>query len=207
LAKLIHEYYIGAHDTLEYPGLRSRLDLLDTNTIYVGGTHNFCMSSEFCPVHSWFSLNQMDTTLNVNWQHFYGGDANYTLWGILATKDHGCLMFGSRYDLNASSNERDIYAFKVNSDGLIFPTGITSPKFHEAIIYPTPGSDHLIVESNPQISGAEFVMTSMNGVNVISQVISSSKTKLNTSFLSSGTYVWQIINKNKVIESGKWVKD
>ena len=50
-------------------------------------------------------------------------------------------------------------------------------------------------------------MTAMNGVHVISKVISSAKTKLNTSFLSSGTYIWQIITRNKVIESGKWVKE
>ncbi len=111
--QVLHELYIGVHDTLEWPGLRSRLDFIDTNKIYVGGTHNFCQNFEFCPIHCWYSLNQMDSTLHVNWQHFYGGDANYTLWGLIATRDHGCLMFGSRFDLNASSHERDIYAFKV----------------------------------------------------------------------------------------------
>ncbi len=207
LIQLKNESYIGKYDTLEWPGLRSRLDFIDTNKIYVAGTHNFCRSSPFCPVHSWFSLNQMDTSLNINWQHFYGGDANYTLYGIRATSDGGCLLFGSRYNLNASTPERDIYAFKVNADGLIFSTGIISPKFHEAILYPTPGSDQLVIESNPQISGAEFVMTSMNGVNVISTIINSGKMTIKTHTLNTGTYIWRIINKNKVVESGKWVKD
>ena len=206
LKQLQNEYYIGDHDTIEWPGLRSRLDFIDTNKIYVGGTHNFCHSSEFCPVHCWFSLNQMDTTLSVNWQYFYGGDANYTLYGIRATKDKGCLMFGSRYDLNASSLERDIYVIKVNEDGLVFPTGIESPGFHQAIVYPNPGSDHLIIESGEQISGALFRMFSMEGKEVISKILWDRKIRIDTKFLNPGTYLWEISDKGKRIESGKWVK-
>ena len=207
LVNVVYDYYIGDHDTIEWPGLSSRLDFIDTNRIYVGGTHNMCISSEFCPVYCWFSLNQMDTTLHVNWQYFYGGDANYTLYGIRATQDGGCLLFGSRYDLNATNLERDIYVFKVNSDGRIFPTGINSPLIHEAIIYPNPGSNYLIIESGPQISGSEFSMISMNGKNVISKLITSSKMKFETESLPTGIYVWQITNRNKVIESGKWIKE
>ena len=208
IEQVFNEYYIGDHDTIEWPGLRSRLDFIDTNKIYVGGTHNFCMSSEFCSVHCWFSLNQMDTTLNVNWQHFYGGDANYTMYGIRATKDKGCLLFGSRYDLDPSSPERDIYVFKVNEDGLI-TSGINhvSSMVHNAIVYPNPGSANLNIESGPQVSGSEFRLTAVSGKQVISRIIRTGKTTLSTQCLHPGTYVWYIINKNKVIESGKWVKE
>ena len=208
LANTKDEYYIGDADTNECPGLRSRIDFIDTNKIYVGGTHNFCQASEFCPVHCWFSLNQLDTALNVHWQHFYGGDANYTMYGIRATRDKGCLMFGSRYDLQSSTLQRDIYVIKVNQNGLV--DGIndkTNPKIHDAIVYPNPGSGFLVVESGPQISGSQFRMTNIEGRQVIAKPIVERKTIIDTQPLSPGTYVWQIFFHNRIIETGKWIRE
>jgi hypothetical protein len=183
------------------------LDFADTNKIYLGGTHNFCQSSEFCPVHCWFSLNQMDTTLNVNWEHFYGGDANYTLYGIRATKDKGCLMFGSRYDLQSTSQQRDIHAIKVNQDGLVIHEGIISEKVKSASLYPNPGKDKIVIESGAQISGAEFIMSTIDGKKVISKCLSNRRIVLNTGFLPQATYLWQIQYKQQTVESGKWIKE
>ena len=200
-------YYVGEPDTIEWPGLRSRLDFIDTNTIYVGGTHNFYQYSEFGPVNCWFSLNKMDTALNVNWQHYYGGDANYTMYGIKATQDHGCLMFGSRYDFQGSNLERDIYVYKVDQNGLITGTdNKPNPKVHNVIVFPNPGTDFLMVETGPQFVGAKMIITDINGNQILTKVLNGSHINLNTQFFSSGTYPWQIIYKNKVIETGKWIK-
>ncbi len=208
LANTKDEYYIGDSDTMECPGLRSRLDFIDTNTIYVGGTHNFYQYSEFGPVNCWFSLNQMDTALNVNWQHFYGGDANYTMYGIRATQDHGCLMFGSRYDFQGSGYERDIYVYKVDQNGLITGTDDKqNPRVHQAIVYPNPGSDYLIVESGSQISGSKFRMVSIHGKNALTYALAEGKTKIETQSMLPGVYLWQVIYQNRVIEEGKWMKE
>jgi hypothetical protein len=205
---LLHDLFIGDHDTIDWPGLRSRLDFVDTNLIYEGGTHNFCQGSEFCPVHCWFSLNQMDTTLHVNWEHFYGGDANYTMYGIRATKDKGCLMFGSRYDLQSATQQRDIYAIKVNEDGLLLNAeNILSDKVKNVILYPTPGSDNVVIESGPQVSGAEFVMSTIDGKEVISKIIQARRMTLNVGFLPAGNYVWQIRDGRGIVETGKWIKN
>ena len=202
-----HALFIGDHDTVEWPGLRSRLDFIDKNTIYVGGTHNFYQWSEFGPVNCWFSLNQMDTALNVNWQHFYGGDANYTMYGIRATQDKGCLMFGSRYDFQGSCLERDIYVYKVDQNGLIAGTDSKpNPKVHNVIVFPNPGTDFLMVETGPQFVGAKMIITDLKGNQVLSKIINGAYINVNTQSFSSGTYPWQIIFKNNVIEMGKWIK-
>lgn len=204
---LKHELVIGDHDTIEWPGMRKNLDYIDTNSIYVSGTHNFCQW-EFCDVKSWFSLSNIDSLLNVRWQKFYGGTANYTLWGLTATHDGGCLLYGTLYDPETQNNERDVYVIKVNQDGLV--GGIdnkTNLLVHDAIVYPNPGSDHLIVESGPQISGAEFRMTTIEGKQMMSKSLYERKTIVETKFLPSGIYIWQIIFQKRLVESGKWIKE
>ena len=204
---LNHELYIGDHDTIEWPGLLRNLDYIDTNSVYVGGTHNFCQY-EICPVICWFSLTNMDSSLNVKWQKFYGGTANYTLWGLRATKDGGCLMYGTIYDSATQDNQRDIYVIKVDQNGLVgVNDNKTDPFIHDAIVFPNPGSDYLNIESGPQISGAQFIMTSLDGKQVIDKTLDERKITVPTQFLQSGTYVWKIVFNNSIIETGKWIKE
>lgn len=207
IANIKHEYHIVVPDMVEWPGLRSRVDFIFPNLIYIGGTHNFCHSSEFCSEPCWFSLNQFDTTLHSNWQYYYGENANYTQYGIKATKDKGCLLFGSRYDFHGSTYERDIYVFKVDPNGRILGIdNIQNPKVHTAILFPNPGKDFLTVEIGPQITGAKLIMTDLNGHRFLNKTLNDSHNTINTQAFSSGTYPWQIIFNNKVIETGKWIK-
>ena len=202
-----HDLYIGDHDTIEWPGMRKNLDYLDTNSIFVGGTHHFCQW-EICNTICWFSLTNMDSTLNTRWQKFYGGNADYTLYGLTATQDGGCLLYGTIYDSATMYNERDVYVIKVDKDGLVgIDDNKTNQFVHDAIVYPNPGTDHLIIESGPQISGALFQMNSIEGKQVIIEPLNERKLTLSTQSLQTGTYVWQIISNGKAIETGKWVKE
>lgn len=207
LANITDEYYLGAVDTFECPGLLSRIDFIDTNTIFIGGTHNFYPGSEFGPVNCWFSLTQMDTSFHVNWRYFYGGDANYTMYGIKATTDGGCLMFGSRYNYNEPRDERDIYVYKVDQNGLITGTddkpGLMA---HHTIIYPNPGSDYLIVQTGPQIAGSRFFLKDLTGKTIVNKPIRDPYLTIHSQMIPAGIYLWQITDENVVIESGKWIK-
>jgi len=203
---LIHNNYIGEKDTLEWPGMDKNLDSFDTNSFYIGGTHNFCID-EYCQTDCWFSLTNIDSLLTMRWQKFYGGDANYTLYGLRATRDGGCLLYGTIYNYTTQNNERDIYVIKVNKDGLLGGIDNKSPIVHDAIVYPNPGSDHLIIESGPQIANAEFRMVSIEGKQVISKDLIERKMTLDTKNLTPGTYVWQVILDGKVVETGKWIKE
>lgn len=159
-------------------------------------------------IDSWFFLNKLDSNLEVQWQKFYGGDANYMLWNLIATQDGGCLMAGTRYDYITQTNLRDIIIIKVDSSGLVTgigeePVGITA---HDAVVYPNPGDDNLKVRSGPQITGAVFEMHDMSGKPVAVAVLTGSITEINTRGLPSGTYTYRIVYNNRKVESGKWMK-
>jgi len=193
-------------DTLTYPGWYKNIDFIDTNNIFVGGTINAQL-----PIYpassSYIILEKLDHNLSPQWQRFYGFDAYYLLTSIMATSDSGCLLLASCYDYSTQSNKKDIFYLKVNSDGLLTATNDKIPIVHDAIVYPNPGSDNLIIQSGLQISGAEFKMFSFEDKLVISKKLYERKDNLETQMLSQGCYIWQIVFHGKVVESGKWIKE
>jgi len=100
------------------------------------------------------------------------------------------------------------FALKVDSAGLIteLPEH-PEARAHDAIIFPNPGREILNIQSGPQISGAVFTLYDMQGRLVLHENINTIQLRLQTSNLPAGVYAWQIVFKNKVIESGKWVKE
>jgi hypothetical protein len=46
----------------------------------------------------------------------------------------------------------------------------------------------------------------MNGKMVLNHLLTETKISLDTHELTPGTYIWQIIQNNKLIENGKWIK-
>jgi hypothetical protein len=203
---VVNEYYLGPDDTISYPGYLHNLDFIDTNNIYYGGTCNQAIA-DFSSNKSYYMLGNFDSSLNLKWQKYYGGDMYYTLWGLIATSDGGCLLLGSSYDHLTQDMERDIYIIKVDSTGVITSTDETrQATLHDAIVYPNPGKDYLVIESGPQVTGAKMTMTDMNGRQVLNETINGSQININTHSLQEGTYLWQIILRNKVIEAGKWIK-
>jgi hypothetical protein len=193
-------------DTVTYPAWVKNMDFVDTSNVFIGGTVNLAMYPN-SNQNSYLILANLDSELNKQWQYFYGLDKYYELHGILATQDGGCLMLATYFNFTENEYERDIILIKVDSNGLI--TGINQkPEFEisNAIIYPNPGIEYFNVQSGPQISGAEFYLFDVNGKAIIVEKITNSLLNVNTAFWPSGTYTWQIVFKNKVIESGKWVK-
>jgi len=199
--------YLGKVDTFDVAGSLYSLDFITPKEIFFAGTANMDLLP-FIDIPSWYMLNSLDSNLNLNWQKYYGGDAYYNLWGMLATQDGGCLMYGTRYDAATQNEERDLYILKVDENGLY--TGIEeSPgkQAHDAIIYPNPGCNDLNIQSGPQISGAQFTLYDMKGNSLLEEKINTTEIRINTSKLPPGIYPWNIVFKNKVVESGKWVKE
>lgn len=199
------EFYLGPEDTISYPAYLHCLDFIDTSRIYYGGTVNYGLG-EFAPNPSWYILGKFNADLTLGWQKYYGGDKYYNLWALTASADGGCLLMGSSYDYSAPDIERDMVIIKVDSNGVYAGIEPTQTKLFDAIVYPNPGSGYLVIESGPQISGAQFRLTSMEGKLVKSETLTCLKTTVNTQFLEAGTYVWQIFYNNRVIENGKWIK-
>lgn len=204
-------YYSPNTDTNFYAGGRQNTTINGDN-IFIAGFYN--VNAWLFPYNynpSWVTISKLDLDLNMISTHFYGGDAQYCPYSIIATSDGGCFVTGYSYDyinnLPNNNYELDIFALKTDSDGLITELpDQPQAKAHDAIVYPNPGIEYLNIQSGPQITGAEFYMFDINGSAVIVEKITNTQLKVNTAYLPSGTYPWQIVFKNKVIESGKWVK-
>jgi len=199
--------YFNNADTTLYAGSVLNTCVIN-HTIFTVGNHNFIPSGyPWQQSPSWLQITRLDTSLNVIDHHFYGGDAFYMPYKIFKTSDGGAFIAGSRYDFHNPELVYHPFALKVNSEGLITDLPDDSPyKAHDAIVYPNPGSEDVIVHSGPQIEGAVFTLFDMQGKVVLSQTIHSTEQHFDTKNLSSGTYPWRISFKNKVIENGKWIK-
>ncbi|MFA5478262.1 MAG: T9SS type A sorting domain-containing protein [Bacteroidales bacterium] len=209
LSDAVQDFNIyGAIDTIDNPGSYSSLDFLDTNNIYFGGTNNFDIATLWSGAISWFVLNKLNSTLELQWQKFYGGDAYYNSWNLLATQDGGCLMAGTRYDYYTQNYERDVFLVKVNEDGLIVGTGDELPNIsvQDAIVYPNPGNESFTIQSGPQINGALFELFDMNGALMLSATLDERMKTISTALLPRGTFPYRITFDNKTVGSGKWVK-
>ncbi len=204
---VIHVKFLGESDTTHYfPGIRKNLDFVDLHTTYVGGTSNF-EPWPFAIVDCWYYLTRLDTTLNIQWEKFYGGDANYTLYGITATRDEGCLMFGTFYNNNPEVLKRDIYVVKVNKDGVLVSTdGNLSKLVQEAILFPNPGSEYCIALLGAQHPSATLRLYDMSGAIIFSREIRQQQTKIDLPGLAKGIYPYRFECGGRIIGSGKWVR-
>jgi len=202
------EYYNNP-DTVLYGGAMKNTTIVGDKIVVVGN-YNFDPSTfPFQNSPTWIQITRIDTNLQIIDHHFYGGDAAYMPYNIISTTDGGALIVGNRYDyLSPTANQYDVFALKVNELGLITELpNQPQAKAHDAILFPNPGSEILNIQSGQQINGAQFTLYDMQGRAMCTETITATALKLTTSTLPSGTYPWQIVFKNKVIESGKWVKE
>jgi hypothetical protein len=187
--------------TAMYQGVSNYYD----NT-YVGGTSNFNYANPFFSTSdSWFHLVKVNPDLTPIWENWYGGDAYYFLYSILATSDGGCLMVGNRYDYEIQEQERDIHVVKVNSEGLIVWTQEIRPDQHMFSIYPNPGSNQINLKMPAR--EYDFELFGLNGQVLIKQQVNIENNTINTSNLRPEMYFYRISDtKSKIIQTGKWIK-
>lgn len=199
--------FLGPWDTISYPAYFNNLDFVNSEKIYCGGTCNQAIS-DFSNNKSYFILGSFDSDLNLDWQKYIGGDMYYTTWAILATSDRGCLMAGCTYDYLTQNLERDVFVVKLDSSGIVTNANGNSDniKIWNVVVYPNPGSDYLIVDSSPQISGATFILFDMNGKKMLTEKMIERRLIVKSSNWIPGNYIWLVVNGNKIIESGKWNK-
>ncbi|MCK9399911.1 MAG: T9SS type A sorting domain-containing protein [Bacteroidales bacterium] len=189
----------------DHPSMFQGVSKYDNN-IYVGGTSNFDYYNPFfSTLDSWFHLIKINPDITPIWENWYGGDAYYFLYSILATSDSGCLMVGNRYDYETQDMERDIYVAKVDSEGLIVWTQEIQPDKHMFTIYPNPGNETLNV--NLPLDQLEFQLFDLTGRMEFEAELSSGTNSITVSSLPAGIYLYRIYDRNqRMIQSGKWIK-
>ena len=203
---LKHFEAFGKKDTEDFPAMQKNIAFSDFHSIFIGGTDNIG-PSEFTPLDSWYILNNIDTALNLNWQKYYGGDGFYTLYGIIPTKDSGCLMFGTLWDYhNTQKYTRYLSLIKVTKDGLLLSiNGEPGPLMHLAIVYPNPGSN--VINIQTQLKSTVFHLYDLTGREVCSLELIAGRNAIRVQSLKSGLYIYKISQNSDVIEFGKWLKE
>lgn len=197
-------------DTLDIPGMYKNIDYVNKNAIYYGGTCNFNMgywSGEQRP----FMLIKMDSNINVIWQKFYLTESCNELNSVLATRDGGCVLMGKKINFPATLNfDANVVIIKVDADGNF--VGINEKEniqitAQEAIVYPNPCHDKINVRVGIHITTpAQLNIFNTNGQKVLSTVILNNFDEVSIAHLTAGAYFYKIMVENKIIGSGKLIK-
>jgi len=200
----------GETDTLDFPAFSNGIDFRNKDSIFIGGTHNmpYTLDPGLQPVPTWFVILQTDSLLNIRWERFYGGNANHLMTNLIATRDGGCLIAGTRYDyLNDPVPQTDIIVLKLNSEGLLVGQNeLQESLLREAIVYPNPGSTLMQVRLAVQHPKALLELFDSQGKLVLSQQLHEKESRINTAQLPPGTYIYRLSAATGLNESGKWVK-
>jgi hypothetical protein len=163
--------------------------------------------STAAPFTNHIRITKLDSDLNVIWEKFYGGDANYFCWTLKATEDGGCIALATRFDFmnDPDPNHLGTYILKLGPDGIL--TGIDDIKFEvkEVLVYPNPGRELNIATG---FNNYSLTLFDINGKTVYNSSALSRDSKHDLSFLINGIYIYRITSNNgEVLDSGKWVKN
>lgn len=202
--------YRNHPDSILYCGFVSSTTMVDDKLLVVG---NYKINPNQFPYQdtpTYIQITRLDTNLNIIDHHFYGGDAVYIPYKIIPSSDGGALITGNRYDYsNPNIQLLHPFALKVNNEGVVV-AGINdefNPISHSAIVFPNPGKDVINLTSGIQLNNGIFTLFDIQGRSIITKKINSTEMQFDASHLVSGTYVWKIMLNNKVMDSGKWVKE
>ena len=206
----IYYYPDNPEDTILYPFPHNTVVVQDS-MICVGGMYNldiYGYPNQLSPC--WVQLTFLDYDLNIEKQIYYGdGLKAYYGRDVITTSDGGYAICGIVSDQNASNPQPDLFVLKVNSEGLI-TTGnneIESPPMTEVIIWPNPGNDVINLKSAVQLKNAVFELYNASGNLCHTEKLSpGTKQTINAAHLSQGIYTYRIIDGNRLVKSGKWIK-
>ncbi|MCF8347470.1 MAG: T9SS type A sorting domain-containing protein [Bacteroidales bacterium] len=194
----------GAVDTVDYTADGKTFDFRDPDSIFLLGTHNINFSIWPHEV-SWISLRQLNGELQPRSELFFGGDAYYRSYTILATSDGGCLISASRYDFQTQYEEQDVYIRKLTKEEII--TGLShdlSVSAMVGVVYPNPGQDFINVIS--PYNAAFVCIYDMQGKLLKYQKIDTGKNVISTNSLKPGIYIYRVISESENVFSGRWIK-
>ncbi|GEM_PF-2199062 len=181
------------------------LDFIDPDKIFMGGTTNYT-GSYFSPDPAYFYLIQLDNNIVPRWQKFIGHNDDYlTLYKVLATKDGGVLLIGTKYnDLSSGANESDIYAIKLDSLGN-FITSTDNLNFttvSDVLVFPNPAAYTVTIKSAVQFNAQKISLINAKGKVCLEKQVSYS-TSIDIGSLSSGLYFYKIENDKGENRNGK----
>jgi hypothetical protein len=200
----------GGADSVTYPGAGKKNILVTSDYIWVMGWYNITQFLPCSPFPTYVMLNKLNFDLELIEQIFYGGDGVYYPRDIIETSDNHIVVAGEFFNNQAVpyNCHFDPFVLKVNSEGLIVNTQNNElPMAQEAIVFPNPGSDYLQIKLAVQHKTATLQLFDLNGRLIHTEEITADMQRVNTTTLPAGIYPYRISANNRVIGSGKWMKE
>ncbi len=189
-------YQIGLPaDTIDFPAFNTPISLSNSGQIFVGGNANNLIGYWLYGNRpSWYVLAKLHPdNFSPAWVKYYGGDAYYSMFGILATADGGCLMYGAQYTKQGQA-DADAYILKVGADGT---TKVAEPGGQEIKskieVFPNPVSNHLSISSDQQ--PFQFYLFDVSGRVVKCIASGTGELDVDVSDLPAAAYFYKVIAK------------
>jgi hypothetical protein len=204
--QIVDEIVIDRPDTMDFPNYSISHSYINDSTIYVCGFQSY--SDFYVLTPSAIFLYLFDKDLNILGHLDLGGDVNYEMWGVTASNDDGCLIYGTTYDNPYGINEYDVYIRKIAREEINLVTEIgENPLFQNSVeVYPIPVNDILTVELDKSNEKSSISIFNVSGQLVHQNLIRGGRNIIDISHLTAGFYFYQIRLNNQETESGKFIK-
>lgn len=182
---------------------------LDFNGEYIFSAANIQMAIPlFTPtIPRKFQVIKHDTLLNRQWRVILGGDVNTMVYGLFATEDGGCLVYGLRK--THGTNPRNYpYVVKLNADGLITST-TPEPEIPDpsVTLYGNPSSHLKFYIQDLDGWKGHIIVSDLAGRPLTTSDVRSGMVEVDTQSWVPGVYIIQIFDsQNRHIHSIKWLK-
>lgn len=200
---VLNECYFTHPDTNAQPGYVG-IDYYHPDYIYAGGTHNHQLGI-WIPGPTWIVISLMNQNLEIEYEKYIGGDGGYAFSTLTATPDTGVLVTATWYDYPSQSYQRDVVIMKLGFEDFITSVDeVNGIPVHSAIVYPNPGVNDLSLRT--ALKNTTFVLFDAQGKVVMTKEINDITTTFDLSALEPGTYIWNLHDGNRILESGKWIK-
>jgi hypothetical protein len=208
LYNIQNSVYIGSDsDTVDYPATLKSIDFISYSSIFLCGVYNF-QWNPYGTNPSWVEIYNLDSLLNIKWKKYIGGDIYYTVSGIKATNNKGCMVYGTFYNYNDSIQQNDIFIIKLDSSGNVLssiPHNIQV--YNNPIVYPNPGQNELFISIPENYSETLFELYNSTGMLCAQEKFKTEELSVVTTQLKQGIYFYRIIQNNKTVATGKWIKE
>ena len=192
-------------DNYDLPAILQSADLAENNTLFFAYTLNVGFYDN---QDSWMMVERLDADLDTITTCYYDIEPDKRINShaqcITAVRDGGVLLVSRSKNLN-DTNQRWTTITKFPSEAFEGIEEAHDNGLKVAIAYPNPGKNMLNIRT--ALQNAHVEIYDMSGKQIYNQEITSNITIINTSYWSSGTYMWTVVVDGKVVESGKWIKE
>lgn len=183
------------------------MDFISQDTLFYCGTSDY--KDMFAAEDSWIAVYKMNIHGDIYWQKYFGYDANYYTWNILATSDGGCVVHSNYWDWrNEPEWRQNTMLMKLDKNGNS-SFGINDNiniSNHQILVYPNPATNTINFETG-FYKNLNLQIYNINGQMQTEIVLKQGKNSITISNYSNGMFFYQILNNGKLLESGKFIKE